>query len=142
MLALILFLAAEIAPPPEVTLSPAPPSESRPNKIGEHRTLSAAQLAKGKWSKKPRVWRLAIKSTGAAAMRIHFREFHAGTGKVWVHNGKERFGPYSGDGLYGDGDFWSHVIPGDRLIIEYAGESKTIPFAAREVSHLTVNPLE
>jgi hypothetical protein len=132
--------------PPEVSLvaapAAAPLSESRPMKIGEHRILSAAQLSKGQWTKSPRLWRLAVKSTGAAAMRVHFRDFHAGKGQVWVHNGKDWFGPYSADGMYGDGDFWSHVVPGDRLLIEYAGDASKAPFVVREVSHLTVNPLE
>ena len=145
--------------PPEVTLAPARPAAAapekegpRPTKIGEHRLLDAAQLAKGKWVKKskdaPAVWHLAIKSNGAAAMRVHFREFRAGAGgKAWVHNGKEWHGPYTGGGLYGDGDFWSHVVPGDRLIIEFAGppgskQPGIPPFSVREISHLTTNPLE
>jgi len=144
--ALPLLLLATDAQPPQVTLAPAPASAAgpaRPNQIGTHRPFTAAQLAKGKWSKKPRVWRLAIKSEGAAALRVHFKDFHAGAGKVWVHNGKDRYGPYSGDGLYGDGEFWSHVVPGDRLIIEYEGPGRAAPpFQVPELSHLTVNPLE
>ena len=148
-------LQRSLGTPPEVTLVPAKPAAPapekegpRPTKIGEHRLLDATQWAKGKWVKKskdtPAVWRLAIKSPGAKAMRVHFRDFHAGTGgKAWIHNGKEWHGPYTGGGLYGDGDFWSHVVPGDRLIVEFTSPAKgPPPFAVREVSHLTTDPLE
>ena len=150
------LLAAELPPPslgmrslkapPEIILAPAPattpPAESRANIIGEHRALAPAQWNKGQWTKSPRIWRLAVKSKGAAALRVHFRDFHAGKGQVWVHNGKDWFGPYAGNGMYDDGDFWSHVVPGERLLIEYSGTAKQVPFTVREVSHLTVNPLE
>ena len=165
MLTVNLVAAEDAGPPPpslrramgnapEVALQPAPPSKPvaetkpgpRPTKIGEHRLLASAQLAKGKWAKgTPPVWRLTLKSQGAVAMRLHFHDFQVGKGQAWVHNGKDWFGPYTGGGLYGDGDFWSHVVPGERLTIEFAGDAKpakSLPFKVREVSHLTVNPLE
>ncbi len=163
MLMLTSVAAEETGPPPpslrramgnapEVVLTPAskPVAETkpaqRPTKIGEHRLLASAQLSKGKWAKgTPPVWRLTVKSKGAAAMRLHFREFQVGKGQAWVHNGKDWFGPYTGGGLYGDGDFWSHVVPGERLTIEFAGDAKPakgLPFKVQEVSHLVVNPLE
>ena len=166
MLTLTLVAAEKAGPPPpslrramgnapEVALQPSPPGKPvndeakpgpRPTKIGEHRLLGVAQLAKGKWAKgTPPVWRLTVKSKGAAAMRLHFREFQVGKGQAWVHNGKDWFGPYTGGGLYGDCDFWSHVVPGERLTIEFAGDAKSakgLPFRVQEVSHLTVNPLE
>lgn len=166
-----LFAAAEAGPPPasiaravkvpapEVQLAPAKPKTPptppkpgpQPTRIGEHRTLTAAQLTKGAWLKAAQdempLWRLAVRSKGAAAMRIHFQEFRAPAGgKVWVHNGKEWFGPYTDRGMYGDGDFWSHVVPGDRLTIEYeqAGGAapKAPPFKVQSVSHLTSNPFD
>ena len=171
MLTLILAAAAaaeESGPPPpslqrtmgnapEVTLEPAPAVKPvtenkpgpRPTKIGEHRRLAPTQLAKGKWAKgtkgSPPVWRLTLRSPGAAALRLHFRDFRAGEGKAWVHNGKAWFGPYTGAGLYDDGDFWSHVVPGERLTIEYTGDAKDAkgpPFKVLEVSHLITNPLD
>lgn len=167
MLTMTLMPAEEAGPPPppslrramgnapEVVLTPAPAGNKpvaetkpgpRPTKIGEHRLLGAGQLAKGKWAKgTPPVWRLTVKSKGAAAMRLHFRDFQVGKGQAWVHNGKDWFGPYTAGGLYGDGDFWSHVVPGERLTIEFASDAKPakgLPFKVQEVSHLTVNPLE
>lgn len=134
---------------------PKPPDNKpgpRPTRIGEHRTLAAAQLAKGAWLKtagQEPLWRLAVRSKGAAAMRLHFQEFRVAAGKVWVHNGKEWFGPYTDRGMYGDGDFWSHVVPGDRLVLEYvppaeaaAAPAKAPPFTVKSVSHLTSNPFD
>lgn len=130
--------------------SPSQPGRPQPTKIGEHRLLTAGQLAKGAWLKagagESSIWRLTVRSKGAAAMRLHFQNFHILAGKVWVHNGKDWFGPYAGDGMYGDGDFWSHVVPGERLTIEYeppAGEApKPLPFKVQSVSHLTLNPFD
>lgn len=144
-------LARKLPPAPEIVLAAAPPPDSgpqRPNKIGDHRLLPAGQLGKGKWTKSPHLWRLALRSNGAAAMRVHFLAFRVGQGQAWVHNGKDWFGPYTGNGLYDDGDFWSHIVPGDRLVLEYAPPpgvkrpKSPPPFQVREVSHLSVNPLE
>jgi hypothetical protein len=141
-----LLAANKVKQAPEVWLAAAAqvPVRPRANQIGEHRILPPQDLSKGAWITKPRVWRLALRSRAAAAMRVHFLDFQVGQGRVWVHNGKDWFGPYTGGGLYGDGDFWSHVTPGDRLVIEYApakgGERRPPPFRVREVSHLRVDP--
>lgn len=172
--AVLLLLAAaaafaEDAPPPglaqtslgklnELKLGPAIPSppvvadpaRPRPQRIGEHRRVDAAQWKKkGAWFKTKSgvsVWRLAVRSPGAAALRVHFKEFRVGEGRVWVHNGKDFTGPFTGTGLYGDGDFWAAVIPGERIVVEYqppagAKASGAPPVGTPEISHLTVNPL-
>jgi len=115
----------------------------QPMKVGEHRALPADALKKGKWSAGAggaKLWRLAIVSPGAEAMRVHFKSFQVGMGSVWVHNGKEIGGPYTGGGNFGAGDFWSHTIPGERIVIEFAGEPRSgeLPFAVPEISHLWV----
>lgn len=46
-----------------------------------------------------------MRSPGAAALRVHFKGFRAGEGRVWVHNGKDFTGPFTGTGLFGDADF-------------------------------------
>jgi len=46
-------------------------------------------------------------------LRIHFSEFSIGAGKVWVHSGNSADGPYTGDGPYGNGDFWSSTVEGE-----------------------------
>lgn len=145
-----------LKPPPEVALAtakpavpPKPPDDGpKPTKIGDHRAFPAASLAKGAWLKSkdaPPLWRLAIRSKGAKALRVHFNRFNAETGRVWIHNGKDWFGPYTGRGIYNDGDFWSHIVPGERLVIEFeagAVPPKLPPFSIEAVSHLTSNPFE
>src|SRR5690348_17210209 len=57
-------------------------------RIGVHRALSGAALNSGAWSTLPDggpVWRLAVRSPGATAMRLQFTDFSAGAGKVWVY---------------------------------------------------------
>ena len=91
-----------------------------------------------------RVWRLQITSPGARSLRLHFKNFNVGKGLVWLHNSRGQvYGPYTGQGLFGDGDFWSDSAPGDRLTIEYqpdpmqadAALAKAVPFRVRRISH-------
>lgn len=63
------------------------------------------QNSDGRWT-----WTASIRSAGAAGIRVHFTRFDVGRGVVWVHNGsgetEEVLGPYTGKGLFNDGDFW------------------------------------
>ena len=47
---------------------------------------------------------------------------------------------YTGSGLYGDGDFWSGIVFGDSLTIEYlpdgASAGEAVPFQIVEISHI------
>ena len=74
-------------------------------------------------------------------MRIHFRDFAIGAGSLWLHSPSGQFvGPYSGSGLYGDGDFWSGIVSGDSLTIEYLPDpvaaEEAVPFQIVEISHI------
>ncbi len=131
---------------PEVKL-PAfqrnPEAGLQPMKVGEHRALPADALKKGKWSRAAdgsKIWRLAVVSPGAQSIRVHFQQFRVGIGRVWVHNGKHVGGPYTGGGTFGEGDFWSHTIAGERIVIEFAGDLRSgeLPFTVTEISHLWV----
>lgn len=91
-----------------------------------------------------RVWRLQITSPAARALRLHFKNFNVGKGRVWLHNkAGQVYGPYTGQGMFGDGDFWSDSVPGDHLTIEYqpdpmqadAAHIKAVPFRVRRISH-------
>ena len=78
--------------------------------------------AEGAWQSTAvgRLWRLKMTSPSARAMRIHFRDFAIGAGSLWLHSASGQVvGPYTGSGLYGDGDFWSGIVFGDSLTIEY-----------------------
>ncbi len=118
-----------------------------PRQVGLHRPLPPNSLDSGSWvalSDGKRVWLLTIHSTGAAELRVQFGDFAAASGTVWVHNGEEIDGPYTADGPYGNGEFWSGVLKGDKATIEYepAGQTKGAgrpPFSVRSIAHLTTD---
>ena len=131
------------------------PQEGRPPVIGVHRRLPEGALkrsfsgggfkttAEGAWqsTEAGRLWRLKITSPKARAMRVHFRDFAIGTGRLWLHSAQGRtVGPYTGSGLYGDGDFWSGIVFGDSLTIEYlpdpAAAGEAVPFQIVAISHI------
>ena len=131
------------------------PQEGRPPLIGVHRRLPAGAVtrsfsggavkttAEGAWQSTAvgRLWRLKMTSPSARAMRIHFRDFAIGAGSLWLHSASGQVvGPYTGSGLYGDGDFWSGIVFGDSLTIEYLpdGESaeEAVPFEIVAISHV------
>ena len=74
-------------------------------------------------------------------MRVHFRDFAIGAGKLWLYSADgQAVGPYTGSGLYGDGNFWSDIVSGDSLTIEYLPDPATteeaVPFQIVEISHI------
>ena len=122
------------------------PQEGRPPLIGVHRRLPAGAVkttAEGAWRPTAvgRLWRLKMTSPSARAMRIHFRDFAIGAGSLWLHSASGQVvGPYTGSGLYGDGDFWSGIVFGDSLTIEYlpdgASAKEAVPFQIVAISHI------
>ncbi len=115
--------------------------------VGIHRALPAAAVKKGRWTKLKdggSRWRLAIRSPGAAGLRLHFSEFDVGEGSVSVRGGKpgqpDGGGPYRGKGPDATGDFWSGVTEGDVIIVEYRPGPGVprgkLPFRLAEISHL------
>jgi hypothetical protein len=109
---------------------------------GMHRKLAVETAAAGVWqlAGDQRVWRMAVRADGAQAVRVHFTGFDVGGGRVWVHDGQGGIaGPYSGRGMYSDGDFWSDLIYGESAIVEYESEDPVpdaVPFQAAEISHI------
>ena len=108
---------------------------------GISRALPGDSAAAGEWGTSgtgTKVWRLAVESTGAEAVRVKFTDFHVGAGSVWVL-GDSTVGPYTGDGPFGDGEFWSDIVTGQSVVIAYepAADSTgdAVPFVAAEVSH-------
>ena len=131
------------------------PQEGRPPVIGVRRRLPPGAItqsfsggavkttAEGAWQSTAvgRLWRLKTTSPSARALRIHFRDFAIGAGSLWLHSPNGQVvGPYSGSGLYGDGDFWSGIVFGDSLTIEYlpdpAAAEEAVPFQIVEISHI------
>ena len=156
-------LQLSLSPPAAIALPPLgpddlqrlQPQEGQPPVIGVHRRLPAGALmpsfsegtvkttAEGAWQSTAvgRLWRLKMTSPSARAMRIHFRDFAIGAGSLWLHSASGQVvGPYTGSGLYGDGDFWSGIVFGDSLTIEYLpdGESaeEAVPFEIVAISHV------
>jgi len=62
---------------------------------------------------------MAIRSPGATGIRVEFRNFSAGAGNVWLHDGTHFAGPYTGRGLFDDGHFWSATVFSDSVTLEY-----------------------
>ena len=156
-------LQLSLSPPAAIALPPLgpddlqllQPQEGQPPIIGIHRQLpqgsvalsfsggTARTTAEGAWQsiQTGRLWRLRIISPSARALRVHFRDFLIGAGSLWLHSASGQVvGPYSGSGLYGDGNFWSDIVFGDSLTIEYLpdGESteEAVPFQIVEISHI------
>ena len=119
--------------------------------VGVSRRLPEDILASGEWANSPdgkRVWRLEVRSEGAEYLRVRFTGFHVDAGKLWLFAtgaGNAFAGPYSGDGIFGDGEFWSDLVPGDALIIAYEPAEPardSIPFRPVEVSHRLTDPAQ
>ena len=156
-------LQLSLPPPAAIDLPPLgpddlqrlQPQESLPPVIGVHRRLPAGAVtrsfsggavkttAEGAWQPTAvgRLWRLKMTSPSARAMRIHFRDFAIGAGSLWLHSASGQIvGPYTGSGLYGDGYFWSGIVFGDSLTIEYlpdgASAEEAVPFQIVAISHI------
>lgn len=95
-----------------------------------------------------RIWRVALRSAGARGIRVHFHDFTAGQGEVWIYaraSSDPRHaviaGPYTDRGLFHDGEFWSATIGSDKVIIEYdvkasvPSSSTSPPFRMDAISH-------
>lgn len=136
--------------PPEYRLGRPQDNElaqmkNNPRAVGFTRALDPSVMDQGAWetlSDGTEVWRLAIQSPGASAIRIHFKGFAVGDGQVFLYTGegdnRQVAGPYTGGGIFGDGDFWSGVVNGDSAVLEYlpSGRSDPSPFTIRELAHL------
>ncbi|MBS1829650.1 MAG: hypothetical protein JST93_30400 [Acidobacteria bacterium] len=114
-----------------------------PKVAGVHRPLPSDAIKKGKWKKgasgQP-VWSLEIESPGAKSLRVEFASFQAGDGKARVceDDGKHCYGPYTAQTLMENGSFWSDVVEGDRIVIEFTAAKKTDvpPFRLARISHM------
>jgi hypothetical protein len=144
--------------PREFALAPLSESEvarltgpaSRLKKTGIQRALAPHSIATGNWETTPegtRVWRMAIHSRGARGLRVEFADFSVGAGRVWVHDGTNSVGPYTGRGIFDDGRFLSGSVLSSSAIIEYepaadAGTELEPPFSIRSIIHQVQSPLD
>ena len=117
---------------------------------GIHRKLNLRRAAAKGWGRSPEgtpVWRVVIRSTGAAGLRVHIAGLAPGKGRLWVYDaaaaGSSRFGPYTAEGDRQGGDFWTDIVEADRVVVEYrpSGAAKILPFSVPEIAHLFLEPL-
>jgi hypothetical protein len=119
-------------------------------RTGVQRALTPHAFAAGTWEITPeatRVWRLALRSPGSKGIRVEFENFSVGDGRVWLHDGANSVGPYTGQGLYGDGHFLSGAIFSQSVILEYepavdAPPELEPPFNVRSIVHQVRTPLD
>ncbi len=111
--------------------------------IGIERSLEGAPQARGEWlalDDGKAVWRMAIQSDGASGVRVHFHDFALTSGAVWVYSEdhSQVFGPYTGSGIDETGDFWSHTVFADTVVVEYLADrqGETVPFSITRIAHL------
>ena len=75
------------------------------------------------------VWTAVVSSPGATALRLHFSDFWLPAGsELYVYNRLgEAFGPYTGAGPLDSGDFWSHTVAGEEMMLQlrHSGTTKT-----------------
>lgn len=126
-------------------LNPRERAATSPRQIGISRALppdalrlaTVVRLADGR-----RLWRATLSSPEAVGLRLHFTAFHAGEGSVWAYGQDQSFqGPFTANGLFGDGDFWTGVIAGSQATIEFVeaapdSAERLPPFQVGEIGHL------
>ncbi|MBI1356983.1 MAG: hypothetical protein GC160_21805 [Acidobacteria bacterium] len=148
-----------LAPPPLAALEPLSDAEVAGieprvgvEPIGVHRDLTRAMtgLASAAWTQASdgsALWRLELRSPGAAALRVRLEGFSVGAGRVWIYDGEGQvLGPYSGSGPNGsNGMFWSDLLFGESAIVEYSPADgvarREPPFRVSSVAHLWQTPV-
>jgi V8-like Glu-specific endopeptidase len=85
-------------------------------------------------------WDGVVRSPEAAALRVHFTNFDLPDGAelyVYTRDGMA-FGPYTGKGPNGTGDFWSNTVVGAEVVLQLrAGATGTPRFTVAGVGYLT-----
>ncbi len=131
----------------------APEQQTRPRmgakRVGITRTAPPNLLRSGRVSRSSagrQVWAVRLQSAGAGEIRLHFRSFNVDAGQVWLiaagdpNRPQGVAGPYTGRGVFGDGDFWSAAIASETVAILYvppAGSEVPAepPFQVESIGH-------
>lgn len=121
----------------EVLASSGPPAVA-----GVHRPLPSEAMKKGQWKKLPGgryQWGLEVQSPGASALRVYFEEFDTAAGEVRVceKDGRRCYGPYTERGPMQDRSFWSDVVDGNSVLVQYTAAARVsrLPFRVVKISH-------
>jgi V8-like Glu-specific endopeptidase len=86
------------------------------------------------------VWSASVRSPDAAALRIHIADMNFPEGSelyVWTRDGMA-FGPYTGNGPNGNGEFWTNSVQGDEVVLQIRHRGGEAPsFRIAGVGHIT-----
>ena len=164
-------VSVDVAPPMRVetnaaVLAEEPPPDERRTRVGRTHALGADVNFQGvtpdELTRTPRrlqhgaivgtengfVWDGAVQSPGAVGLRLRFVGFFLPrNAELYLYTDlDEVFGPYTGRGLHGDGEFWSHTVRGSRvnLLLRYEGGDlarvlRAARFVIADVAHLDSN---
>lgn len=101
-----------------------------------HDTLGAVRGAEGGGFE----WTAVIRSPQAAAVRVGFSDFDLPEGsELFVFtDGGMAFGPYTGRGPNGTGEFWTNSVAGEEIVLElHAGPAGAPRFTISAFGHMT-----
>ncbi|MBM3786411.1 MAG: trypsin-like serine protease, partial [Acidobacteria bacterium] len=147
-------LARQMGRPAEHWLDPVTEAERKRElpkagltRASVHRGVPERFAAQGQWSRTAEgklLFRAALRSPNARGLRLHFTDFDIAGGKVWLYpadNPEDGYfsGPYTGQGPFGDGEFWSDFVEGESVIVEYESNSEALPFRIDLASHVFVD---
>ena len=116
-----------------------------PNQIGINRSVEVSPNTRAQKFVNPdgsQLTVLIIKSSGASAIGVHFRNFALADGEeVYVYdaaNDSIVFGPFTEKGPWGSGEFWSGTVDGDTIVIEFykRTDESGQGFEISEISHI------
>ena len=91
------------------------------------------------------VWAMALESSGAGALRVHIGglKLPEDADLYFFSPEGQAFGPYSGKGPNGSGDFWTNTIIGSKGVVQLryygpnaAEDLKGVSFVVSEVGHI------
>jgi hypothetical protein len=120
-----------------------------PNQIGVNRSVEVSPNTRAQKFVNPdgsEVIVLIIKSSGASGIGVHFRNFAlTDAEEVYVYGaGSDSivFGPYTNNGPWSSGDFWSGTVNGDTVVIEFytRPDENGKGFEIFEISHVFSEP--
>lgn len=86
------------------------------------------------------VWTGTAISEGAAGLRVHFTDVALPRGSaLYVYNAAgDAYGPYTGRGPNGSGEFWSHMVSGDTAFVQLRQPAGAPPasFGIGDIGHV------
>lgn len=117
--------------------------------VGVVRAIEFDPQKLGAWTERPDgsyLYHVSIQSPGAMMVRLHFENVSLPEGaKLYVYATKGKKyddveGPFTGRGLWDSGEFWSTLIAGDTIVVEYYNPKTTaagtLPFSITGLGHV------